>query len=197
MKEFGLTREETVAVLGELVEQRSVALVKGTDRILMTWPFSAVTTPFVSIVRGRRYMTNCAWDAIALHALLPGDPVVVDSFCHQCAKPIRIELRAGQATVVEPQTTIVYLALRPTEWWEDIISTCSNTMVFFCSADHRDASGLSAPADRAASLTPQQTHDLSVPLYQPRLEIDYTRPSRDELNAHFAALGLTEPYWRI
>jgi hypothetical protein len=70
-------------------------------------------------------------------------------------------------------------------------------MVFFCSEDHRDASGLSAPADRAASLTPQLTHDLSVPLYEHRLKIDYARPGRDVLNAHFAALGLAEPYWRI
>jgi hypothetical protein len=38
---------------------------------------------------------------------------------------------------------------------------------------------------------------LSIPLYDRRLEIDYVRPSRDQLNAHFASLGLTEPYWRI
>jgi hypothetical protein len=197
MIEFGLTREQTVEVLRELSETRGVALVRGTARILMAWPFSGITTPFVARARGRDYMTNCAWDAIAVHSMLHDEPVDVASFCHHCAAPIRIELRDGRASLVEPATTIVYLALRPTEWWEDIITTCSNTMVFFCSAEHRDASGLSAPADRAASLTPQQTHDLSVPLYKRRLEIDYVRPGRDELNAHFAALGLAEPYWRI
>jgi hypothetical protein len=197
MTQFGLSRDEAVDVLRELADSRSVALVSGTARILMAWPFSGVTTPFVSIARGKEYMTNCAWDAIAVHAMLHGEPVDVASFCHHCARPIRIQLRDGHAVNVDPDSTLVYLALRPTEWWEDIITTCSNTMVFFCSEDHRDASGLSAAADRAASLTPQQTYELSIPLYDRRLEIDYVRPSRDQLNAHFASLGLTEPYWRI
>jgi hypothetical protein len=171
--------------------------VKGTERILMAWPFSAVATPFVSRARGKTYMTNCAWDSIAMHAMLHEEPVDIDAFCHHCARSIRIEMRDGRAALLEPDTTIVYLALRPTQWWEDIIQTCSNTMVFFCSAEHRDASGLSAPADQASSLTPDQTHQLSIPLYERRLEIDYVRPGRDELNAHFAALGLTGPYWQL
>lgn len=110
-----------------------------------------------------------------------GADVHIDSYCHHCSRPITIELSSGRATLVEPATTIVYLALRPSQWWEDIITTCSNTMVFFCSPEHRDASD---PA-------------LSVPLYASRLSIDYVRPGREELLAHFAALGLTGPYWTI
>ena len=197
MEEFSLTRAATDEVLRELVETRGVAVIKGTSRILMAWPFSAVATPFVVSARGQRYFANCSWDAVAFHAMLGNEPVDIDARCHHCAGAIGLALRDGRAQLVNPETTIVYLALRPTEWWEDIITTCSNTMVFFCSAEHRDASGLSAPADRAASLTPQQTHDVSVPLYRRRLELDYIRPNRDKLNAHFAALGLAEPYWRI
>jgi hypothetical protein len=70
-------------------------------------------------------------------------------------------------------------------------------MVFFAGPDHRDASALCAASALAASLTPDQAHALSVPLYRDRLKIDFTRPSRDELNAHFASLGLTGPYWQI
>jgi hypothetical protein len=197
MTKFGLSRPEVVDVLCELVDNRSVAVVKGTSRVLMAWPFSAIATPFSVHAGGRDYFANCSWDAIAFHSMLGNAPIQVDSFCHHCARAIRIELDGGRTTRVDPETTIVYLALRPAEWWEDIITTCSNTMVFFCSAEHRDASGLTADADKAASLTPQQTHDLGVPLYQRRLEIDYVRPGRDELNAHFASLGLGGPYWRI
>jgi hypothetical protein len=197
IKEFGLSRSAVVDVLNELIQLRAIAVVKGTSRILMAWPFSAIATPFVVHARGRDYLANCSWDAIAFHSMLGNDPVRVDSFCHHCARSIRIELEDGRATLVDPDSTIVYLALRPTEWWEDIITTCSNTMVFFCSPEHRDASGLNAPGDAAASLTPQQTHDLGVPLYRDRLKIDYMRPGRDELNAHFESLGLSGPYWRI
>lgn len=197
MAEFGLARDEVASVLDELEAQRSLILVKGTQRILMAWPFSAIATPFRVRARGRDYYANCSWDAVAFHAMLGGADIAIDSRCHHCARPIRVELAGGRATLVEPATTIVYLALRPTDWWSDIILTCSNAMVFFCSAEHRDASELCAPADQAASLTVDQVHALSVPLYDRRLEIDYARPGRDELNAHFAALGLTGPYWQI
>ncbi len=88
--------------------------------------------------------------------MLAEDRVSVDSHCHHCSRPIRLELAGVGTTLVEPSETIVYLALRPTQWWDDIITTCSNTMVFFCSPEHRDASALCAPADQAASLTPDR-----------------------------------------
>lgn len=197
MSEFNLSRDETVALLGELAEARSVGLVKGTSRILMAWPFSAVATPFVVRARGKHYFANCSWDAIAFHSMLGEEAVRIESACHHCARPIAINMAAGKATLVDPVETITYLALKPSQWWEDIISTCSNTMVFFCSPEHRDASGLAAPATQAASLTPDEAHLLGVPLYADRLKIDYVRPGRDALNAHFAALGLTGPYWQI
>ena len=197
MREFALDRGTVEGELDALVSSRSIALVKGTHRILMAFPFSAVATPFVVHARGRTYFANCSWDAVAFHAMLGEDPVDIDSYCQHCAEPIRIEFRAGRAVRVEPAATIVYLALRPTEWWSDIITTCSNTMVFFAGPDHRDASALCALSEQAASLTPDQTHALSVPLYRDRLKIDYTRPGHDELNAHFASLGLTGPYWQI
>src|SRR3954447_24152677 len=142
MRQFGLSREPIEATLDQLVASRGVALVKGTHRILMAWPFSAVATPFVVHARGREYFANCSWDAVAFHAMLNEEPVDIDSFCHHCADPIRIELRGGRARIVEPAATMVYLALQPTDWWTDIITTCSNTMVFFAGPDHRDASAL-------------------------------------------------------
>ena len=196
MTEFGLGRAETVATLRELGDARHLALVQGTARILMAFPFSAIATPFRVAAKGRRYFANCAWDAIAFHEMLAQD-VEIDSFCHHCATPIHIEMRRGRVTRVEPTETIVYLALRPTQWWEDIITTCSNTMVFFASPEHRDASDLSATPDSSTSLTPDQVHELGKPLYRRRLSIDYQRLGRDELLTHFANLGLTGPYWQL
>jgi Alkylmercury lyase len=196
MTELSLPRENVTAILDELVASRHIALVPGSARILMAFPFSAIATPFRVTTRGRNYFANCAWDAVAFHAML-GDEVRVESFCHHCATPITIELGDGRATQVEPAETLVYLALRPTQWWENIVTTCSNTMVFFASAEHRDASDLCAPPDQAASLTPDEVHALSGPIYSRKLDLDYARPTRDELLDHFATLGLTGDYWRI
>ncbi|HUF07143.1 MAG TPA: organomercurial lyase [Candidatus Binatia bacterium] len=196
MVEFSLSRDDAGDALRQLEAARHIALVKDTDRVLMAFPFSAIATPFRATVGGRGYFANCAWDAIAFHSMLKDD-VRVDSFCHHCATSIRIDLAEGRTTRVEPPEAIIYLALPPRAWWDDIITTCSNTMVFFASPEHRDASALCASADRAASLTPDQVHELSQPIYPHKLELDYTRPSRDELLAHFASMGLTGDYWRL
>jgi hypothetical protein len=196
MTDFSLSRDEAADVLHSLEAARHIALVKGTERILMAFPFSAIATPFRVTVRGRTYFANCAWDAIAFHAML-GDEVRVESFCHHCADPIEVELRDGRATRVEPEEALVYLALPPTRWWDDIITTCSNTMVFFASPEHRDASPLCAPPDTAASLTPDQVHALSGPIYARKFALDYARPSREELLEHFGAMGLTGDYWQL
>jgi hypothetical protein len=196
MTRFSLSREEASDALRELDAARHIALLKGTDRILMAFPFSAVATPFRVTAQGRQYFANCAWDAVAFHAML-ADDVRVESFCHHCAAPIEIELHDGRAVRVEPAGALVYLALPPTQWWADITTTCANTMVFFASAQHRDASALCTSADSAATLTPQQTHTLSLPIYPRKFELDYARPSKQELLDHFASMGLTSPYWTL
>lgn len=196
MTEFALSRDEASQVLHDLEAARHIALVKGIDRILMAFPFSAIATPFQVTTRGRRYFANCAWDAIAFLAML-GDDVRVDSFCHHCATPISIELAEGRAVRVEPEGAIVFLALPPTEWWADITNTCSNAMVFFASAEHRDASALCASADAAATLTPDQTYALSLATYPRKFDLDYARPSKEELLDHFAAMGLTGSFWTL
>jgi hypothetical protein len=196
MSAFSLSRDEAAQILRALEAARHMALVKGTERILMAFPFSAIATPFRTTVRGRTYFANCAWDAIAFHAML-GDEVRVDSFCHHCADPIEVEMRDGRAVRVQPEGALVYLAVPPSQWWDDIITTCSNTMVFFAAPEHRDASPLCAPSDNAASLTPDQVHALSGPIYGRKLALDYARPSRAELLDHFAAMGLTGEYWQL
>lgn len=196
MTEFSVARDEASQILHDLEAARHIALVKDTDRILMAFPFSAIATPFKVSTRRRPYFANCAWDAIAFHAML-GEDVRVDSFCHHCAAPIGIELAGGRAVRVEPEGAIVYLALPPTDWWADITTTCSNTMVFFASAEHRDASSLCESADSAATLTPDQTHTLGLPIYPRKFALDYARPSKQELLDHFAAMGLTGSYWTL
>ena len=195
MQAFSLSREAATDVLRALEAARHIALVPGTARILMAFPFSAIATPFRTTVRGRTYYANCAWDAIAFHAMLDDD-IRVESFCHHCAAPIHVELGAS-ALDVEPKEALVYLALPPAQWWTDIVTTCSNTMFFFASPDHRDASDLCAPPTSAASLTPQQVDALSGPIYARKFALDYARPSKDVLLEHFAALGLTGDYWKL
>ena len=196
MTEFALSREEATAALHQLEAARHIALVKGTARILMAFPFSAVATPFRVSVDGRGYFANCAWDAVAFHAMLRRD-VRIASHCHHCAARIELQLRDGRAVRADPPDTLVYLALPAARWWEDIVASCGNTMVFFASPEHRDASDLRAGPGHGASLTPDQTLRLSAPIYAEKLALDYARPTREALVEHFAAMGLTGDFWRL
>jgi hypothetical protein len=197
MRSFSIPRETVERLLQELDAARHLALVKGTSRILMAWPLSAIATPFRMTSGGREYFANCAWDAIALHAMLGGQQVQVRSFCHHCADPIEVDLDRGRAVRTDPPGTLVYLAIPAARWWDDIITTCSNTMVFVASAEHRDASALCESASPGASLTPDEAYMLSGPIYATRRALDYARPPRDELVAHFERLGLSGEFWRI
>jgi hypothetical protein len=196
MNEFSLSRADATQALIDLEAAHHIALVEGTARILMAFPFSAIATPFQTTVRGRTYFANCAWDAIAFHAML-GDEIQVASFCHHCAAPIELKLRDGRATRLDPPETLVYFALQPTQWWDDIVTTCGRTMVFFASPEHRDASALCAGADLSASLTPDQVHTLSKLTYSTKLAIEYARPSKEVTLAYWAAMGLTGDYWTL
>ena len=196
MSAFDLDRAATEAVLRDLAAARHIALVPGTARILMAFPFSAVATPFAVEARGRSYFANCSWDAVAFHAML-GDEVRVAAWCQHCARPIEVVMADDVARHVEPASAIVHLALPPSRWWDDIVTTCGSSMVFFCSPEHRDASDLCGPPEEAVSLTPDEVHALSGPIYARKFALDYARPGREELLAHFAAIGLTGPYWQL
>jgi len=184
-----VTREECRKALLSLESQRLLVLLPGTDRILMAHPFSGIVTPFVAATaNGKRYFANCAWDAIAFHVMLQED-ISIASFCHQCGRSIDVRLSGQGVAHASPVTTVVFLALPAAQWWRDIIRSCSNTMVFFCSAEH-------AP-DAGAVLSIQQVITLSIPIYRTKMALDYQRPSVAVLRAHFAEMGLTGAFWDL
>lgn len=139
----------------------------------MALPFSAISTSFTTTVRGRTYFGDRAGDAIAFHAMLDED-IRVESFCHHCASPLRAEVKSG-AVQVEPKGG----ARLPRPAADPVVDghrhDLFQQMVFFASAEHRDASDLCAPEDPAASLTPEQVDHLSGPIHARRFALDHAR----------------------
>jgi Alkylmercury lyase len=195
---FSTSREECRKALLSLESQRLLVLLPGTDRILMAHPFSGIVTPFcAATANGKRYFANCAWDAIAFHVMLQED-VSITSFCHQCGRPIDVTLSGQRVGHASPVTTVVFLALPAAQWWKDIILSCSNTMVFFCSTEHQSEwSRRTGASDAGAVLTIQQVITLSIPIYRTKMALDYQRPSVAVLRAHFAEMGLTGAFWDL
>ena len=196
MVRFGLDRAAAFHILQSLEGARHLKLVPATQRILMAFPFSAIATPFQVSAGGRAYYANCAWDAVAMHATL-GEPVRIESHCHHCAADLVIDLNDGRVAQSSSPDPVVYIALPASRWWEDIVNTCSNHMVFFLTREHLAAWRAANPGADGEALTVAETHKLGLPIYRDKMKLDYTRPSKDQLVAHFAALGLTGDFWRL
>ena len=195
MLKFKLDRAATLKSLADIESAHHIILVPGTQRILMAWPFSSIATPFrVRLDKDKtEYFANCAWDAVAFHVMLQKEQSI-SSYCHHCAEEIDIRLREQKR--ISPSNPLVYLALPAAKWWENILSTCSNNMVFFSSTDHLNDWNKSNHGSGQA-LTIEQTLKLSVPFYREKMNIDYTRPSREETIALFQSLNLIGDFWKI
>jgi len=109
MEKFHLDRMKAHQVLLGIEQAHNLSLVPGTQRILMAHPFSAIATPFKVTIGSKTYYANCAWDSVAFHVMLSQD-IRVDSFCHHCAKPIKINLEHGKA-ISNPPEPLVFLSM--------------------------------------------------------------------------------------
>ena len=195
MARFRLNRPMAFAVLQELEAARHLRLVPGTQRMLMAFPFSAVATPFqVFAPGGRQYFANCAWDAVAFHAML-GERIQIASYCHHCAEPIAVELSQGRVVDTPEPPPLVFLSLPASQWWDDIVNTCSNHMVFFRSAGHLEDWKAANPSLAGEALSIEQTHALGLPIYRDKMKLEYARPAKAQLVEHFRSLGLTGDFW--
>ncbi len=199
MQKFGLDRTSAFNALVDLQSARHIALLPGTQRILMAFPFSNIVTPFRVRIAGkdRDFFANCAWDAVAIHVAL-GKEQWIASYCHHCSEDIKIHLKdqkmVSQGSHAEPQ---IYLAQPVSKWWENIVLTCSNNMVFFSSKNHLAEWIRSGSVTGGEALTVDQTLRLSLPIYKEKMSLHYARPSREQTIAHFQSLGLTGDFWKI
>jgi hypothetical protein len=199
MRRFGLDRASAFKTLVDLQSARHIALLTGTQRILMAFPFSSIATPFRVKVAGRdkEYFANCAWDAVAIHVAL-GKEQWISSYCHHCSEDVQIHLKDQRRVSAQSDSQpMIYLALPASKWWENILLTCSNNMVFFSSKDHLDEWKRTGSVTGGEALTIEQTLRLSVPIYKDKMSLDYARPSREQTIAHFQSLGLTSEFWKI
>jgi hypothetical protein len=199
MRKFRLDRASAFRVLIDLQSARHIALLTGTQRILMAFPFSSIVTPFRVKVAGKdkEYFANCAWDAVAIHVALEKEQWI-SSYCHHCSEDIKIHLKDQKMIPQQPNSQpLVYLALPASKWWENILLTCSNNMVFFSSKNHLAEWINSGSQTGGEALTIEQTLRLSVPIYKTKMSLDYARPSRDQTIVHFQSLGLTSDFWKI
>jgi hypothetical protein len=127
----GVAAGEVVAAYARLRAQRVLLLEEGDPAsIRMAPPFSGVPTQHVSVVGGKRYFANCAWDAFGIVAALqprggsPDTPAfpeaLVESRCEQSGEPLRLPIGPEGPP---PSDWLFHCAVPAANWWDDLVLT--------------------------------------------------------------------------
>jgi len=196
MQRFRLTRKEAFNRFRELEAEHHILLVPGTQRILMANPFSAVSTPFRVYFGGSRYFANCAWDTVALHVMLEKE-ARIESFCHHCADSIEIAMSGGEAKSSKPSSPVIFLSTPVSKWYDNLINTCSNNMVYFASREHMNHWLAENPHLKGEALTVEKMAEVCKPLAKGRMSLDYERPPKEELMSYWDSIGMKSDYWNF
>lgn len=194
---LSLTLPATKGALKELDAGHHLRLLEGTYRILMAFPFSAISTPFrVTRSNGKRYFANCAWDSIAFLPMLD-ESIRIDSFCDRCARPLGFRLESGGSFRDNEGLPFVHLKLPASAWWRDITRTCSNTMVFVGPEEMGGGRDDIRRRTDTGYLTVEQVVQISIPIYSGKLKFEYDRPPASTIQMTFERLGLSGPHWKL
>lgn len=70
-------------------------------RLTCLFPFSTVPTPYLLTIDGERRYAMCAVDALGVSAMI-GQPIIVDSVCAYCRKPIHLVVLPDRIAAAEP-----------------------------------------------------------------------------------------------
>ena len=196
MRRFRLGRAEAVALLKELEADHQILLLPGTQRILMANPFSAVTTPFRVRIGSMDYFANCAWDTVSMH-VMTGIDAKVESYCHHCGEPIELLLSDGKVKTSQPPEPLIFLSMPVARWYENLVNTCSNNMVYFASRRHMEEWLAANPSLKGEVLTVEKMAQVCTPLSRGRMGLGYERPTKEALMAYWDSIGMKGRFWKF
>ena len=108
----GWVAEEVEASLGRLAEAHLLKLAEGSHRVEMAHPFSGANPGYRTVVGDRSWNANCAWDALALLALM-GDG---EAFAPGADGDLVWTVDDGK---VSPDG-VVHLLIPASRFWDDI-----------------------------------------------------------------------------
>ena len=102
--------------LGRLADARALVLDDASRRVRMAHPFSGVKTDYRVETAEQGYHANCAWDALAIPALIGRDARI--HAAHPVTRePMQLEVRDG---ALQPTLSVIHYAVPRRSFWDDI-----------------------------------------------------------------------------
>lgn len=110
---FGVQQVDILGAFSALAGEHCLVLDKDSE-VWMAHPFSAIDTDHVVRIGERKWFANCAWDALAILAVL-GDGTF-ETRCAASGAALRFAARAG---TIEGDG-VVHFLVPVREFWNDI-----------------------------------------------------------------------------
>jgi hypothetical protein len=109
---------DKVIAAGKGLVAKKLFVLDAEERVQFAYPVSAVPTSHkVILADGRTLYAMCAIDALGC-CFTFGQPVVVESICQLCGRPLRIAVASAEQVVAEPPTAYaVHVDLDKYEDW--------------------------------------------------------------------------------
>ncbi len=106
---LGIAPVRAKAVIKRIIDLTPGWLHPGTDYIASFPPFNNQPTQYrVSVDGERRWFAQCAFEALAIRWLVPGQTVTVDAPCLLGDDPLQIVMRDEEILSVDPPTMVGY-----------------------------------------------------------------------------------------
>ncbi len=145
MQHFSISRERVIEVLDELERQHDIVRVRGTQNLLMAFPYSNVPTIHHVIVRvrgtqnllmafpysnvptihhvtysgGHTAYTVCGLDALGLSYMFPDDEALICSCCPHCGEPFEVRCKDRQVVAQSHSELRIHVGLPFREWFHN------------------------------------------------------------------------------
>jgi hypothetical protein len=131
-----------------------------------------------------------------MHVMIQAD-AAVESYCHHCGAPMAILLSEGKKVLSNPPEPLIFLSVPVSRWYDNLINTCSNNMVYFASKEHMGKWLSDNPTLQGESLTVDQMAKVCEPLSMGRMNLDFERPPKAELVAYWESIGMKGEFWNF
>ena len=112
---LGMSDEAVTRALDELAASHAIVLRPGTHDIWMAHPFSGIPTDYTATVGERTWYANCAWDSIAILALLGNGTIVSKDPLSDTTNEWTVN-----DGVVAPDGGVVHFLVPARQFWDDI-----------------------------------------------------------------------------
>lgn len=184
--------DDVRAALTRLAEAKVIVLAPASDQIHWAPPFSQALSPFRVVAGERRWWAPCAWEALAIPALVEGS-ATIRTRCDDCGDTLELTVEGPRLS--EP-SLVVHVLLPARQWWRDVLHTCG-TLRMFLSEAHVERWCATNEVERGAVVPVAQMSELAKAWFTDRRDPAWKRPTPDGARAIFSAVGLTGPFWQL